>query len=101
MSIASIQATLEAHAELARQLNRQYELTSPAPVGVTVGGQLEHRDLRRLIVIASEPLLRRLFNTLTVAELQELQSKLDEEEELYTEYELLGSQNKHCHRRGL
>jgi len=93
MSIASIQATLEAHAELARQLNRQYELTSPAPVGVTVGGQLEHRDLRRLIVIASEPLLRRLFNTLTVAELQELQSKLDEEEELYTEYELLGSQN--------
>ena len=93
MSIASIQATLEAHAELARRLNRQYEATAPAPVGVTAEGQLEHRDLRRLVVLASDRLLRRLFNSLTRAELQELQSELDDEVELYTEYELLGSQN--------
>ena len=93
MSIASIQATLEAHAEVARRLNRQYELTSPAPVGVNAAGALEHRDLRRLVVLASEPLLRRLFRSMTRTELQELQSKLDDEEGLYTEYELLGSQN--------
>ena len=93
MSVASLQATLEAHAELARRLNRQYELTSPAPVGVTVEGRLEHRDLRRLIVLASEPQLRKIFKAMSVADLQEIQSKLDDEEELYTEYELLGSQN--------
>ena len=93
MSIASIQATLEAHAEVACRLNRQYELTSPAPVGVNAAGALEHRDLRRLVVLASEPLLRRLFRSMTRTELQELQSKLDDEEGLYTEYELLGSQN--------
>mgnify|MGYP004323149195 FL=1 len=92
MSAASIQATLEAHAAVARRLNREYELTAPAPTGVNAQG-LERRDLRRLVVLASEPLLRRIFKNLTRADLQELQSTLDDEEGKFREYELLASQN--------
>ena len=78
MSIASIQATLEAHAEIARRLNRQYELTSPAPVGVTADGSVDVDDLRRLLFLADERLLRNLLGRLTSAEIRELQSTLDD-----------------------
>ena len=91
-AVASIQATLEAHAEVARRLNRQYELTSSAPVGVNAAG-LEYRDLRRLIVLANEATVRKMLRSLTPRELQELRSTLDDEEANFSEYEYLASQN--------
>ena len=78
MSVASIQATLEAHAEIARRLNRQYELTSPAPVGVTADGSVDVDDLRQLLSLADEQLLRNLLGRMTPSEVRDIQSRLDD-----------------------
>ena len=97
--VARVRAVLETHAAIARRWSQHVESAAtptptPASTGVLADGTLEERDLRRLVILADESLLRRIFTRLTREEIAQLQSRLDDVQgDLFNGNEALASQN--------
>ena len=70
--VAHVRAVLETHAAVARRWSQE------VPVGVDEHGNLTVDELRQLVSLAEEPLLRAIFSRLTKTEVQGLQSRLDD-----------------------
>lgn len=95
---ARVRHALESSAAVARNLNREYEATSPTPVGVLADQTLEIHDLKILVsLVSSEGALRSMLQALSKDQLQELlqelRSAVEDAEEGMSEYEYLAYSN--------